>query len=428
MKAGEPPTLDATVVIRDGRIESVVPAGTARIPPGALRVAGKGKWLMPALADSHVHVENDRILRLLADDPGILDGTVEDADIFTPYILSGILQISNLAAMSEAVGQRSNVESGRVLGPHMALAAMIDGEPPLWPSGVTRVAATPADGRQAVRDAKHEGYDQIKTYSMLTLETFTAIVDEARLQQMKVVGHIAESARDQLEDFFLPGFGMVAHAEEFAFASDAMSDEDIERFVALAKRSGTSLTSTLTVDERILEQMRSPDSLLTRPELRLVHPTLLRTWRERNRYIESATAERIAELQRVIEFNQKLVAAFIAAGIAVLPGTDALVSGVVPGESLHDELEALARAGMPNQQILEAATRGAAEWLGVADDRGTLEPGKRADLLLLDADPRQDVANTRRIAALIAGDRYLSRRDLAALEQRLVERYAAMQP
>jgi imidazolonepropionase-like amidohydrolase len=134
------------------------------------------------------------------------------------------------------------------------------------------------------------------------------------------------------------------------------------------------------------------------------------------------------ELQRVVAFNQKLVAAFIAAGIAVLPGTDAPVAGVVPGQSLHDELEALARAGMPNQQILEAATRGAAEWLSVADDRGTLEVGKRADLLLLDADPRQDVANTRQIAALIAGDRFLSRLDMDALETGLVERYAAMQP
>jgi hypothetical protein len=127
---------------------------------------------------------------------------------------------------------------------------------------------------------------------------------------MKVVGHIAQSARGQLDSFFLPGFGMVAHAEEFAFASDDMSDDDIKRFVGLAQRSGASLTSTLTVDERILEQMLSPDTLMTRPELRLVHPMLLRNGREQNRYIESANAERIAELERAIEFNRKLVAAF----------------------------------------------------------------------------------------------------------------------
>lgn len=116
--------------------------------------------------------------------------------------------------------------------------------------------------------------------------------------------------------------------------------------------------------------------------------------------------------------------AFGAAGIPVLAGTDTPVPGMVPGFALHDELEAMARYGLSNRQVLEGATRLPAEWLGVASDRGVVAVGKRADLLLLDADPMADVANTRKIAAVIAGGRFLSRSELDQQMMALDERDA----
>jgi imidazolonepropionase-like amidohydrolase len=416
---------DANVIIRGGRIQSIEPTGGEPPPSDARRVDGRDKWLMPALADCHTHVENDRLLRLLLGDPGLPAGTVDEADILIPYVATGVLQIANLGAMSESVGQRDRVESSRVLGPHIMLAAMIDGEPPLWPPGFTRVAATPENGRQVVRDIKAEGYDQVKTYSNLTLETFTAIVDEARRQGMKVVGHIPRRATGQTESFLQPGFGMVAHAEEYAFQSTDLSDADVDRFVAAAKQSGTWLTSTLTLDERILEQTRNPETLRTRPEVRFVHPAVLQGWYEKNPYVGRNSPERIAFLERLVAFNRKLVKAFAEAGIPVVAGTDSLVPGVVAGFALHDEMEALAEAGMTNEQVLESATRLCMEWIGATADRGTVEVGKRADLLLLDADPRVDVANARAIAAVLAGHRYLSRDELVGMLEDLAARYAS---
>ena len=371
-----------------------------------------------------MHLENDRMGRLHVGDPTLPDGTFDLADALTPYLANGVLQIFNLSSMSETIGQRVEVESGRVLGPHIATAAMIDGSPPMWPLGMTRAAATPEDGRQAVRDAKAEGYEFIKVYSKLTLETFIAIVDEARQQHMRVVGHIPQRGQGITEKFFIPGFDLVAHAEEFAQHTDPPDHAAIPRYVEMARRNGTWLVATLSLDERIVEEIRAPDSLRRRDELRYMHPRAYDMVINGNPYTKDRSGGRIRYVQAVVDFNCPLVKAFAAAGIPVLTGTDAPVPGVAPGFALHDEFEALARCGMSNAQILESTTRRAAEWLGTLPDRGTVEAGKRADLVILDADPLENISNTRRITAVIAGGHYLARADL----DRRLARLAARNP
>ena len=415
------PLADMTVTLRAGRIAAISP-GSARIPSGLRKIDGRGKWLMPGYSDMHMHLENDRMGRLHVGDPTLPDGTFELEDALTPYLANGVLQIFNLSSMSETIGQRVDVESGRVSGPHIATAAMIDGSPPTWPLGMTRAAATPEDGRQAVRDAKAEGYEFIKVYSKLTLETFTAIVEEARLQKMRVVGHIPQRGQGITEKFFIPGFDLVAHAEEFAQHTDPPDLDAIPRYVDMAKRNGTWLVATLSLDERIVEEIRDPDSLKRRHELRHMHPRAYDMVINGNPYLKDRSERRIGYVQKIVDFNCPLVKAFTAAGIPVLTGTDAPVPGVAPGFALHDEFESLSKCGMSNAQILESTTRRAAEWLGTLTDRGTVEVGKRADLVLLDASPLEQIANTRRISAVIAGGHYLPRAELDRRLARLAER------
>lgn len=415
---------DATVIIRDGRIASVGPAGAAQVPARAKRVNARGKWLMPALVDMHVHVGNERMMRMLLGIRDLPPGTIDPADLFIPYVANGVLQVVNMSAQSEAFGPRDAVESGKLLGPHMVLAAMIDGSPPLWPMG--RSAATPSDGRQLVRDVKAEGYDLVKVYGNLDIDTFTAVIDEARKQKMRVLGHLPALGKAPPERVLIPGYDMIAHAEEIAHASPAMSDADIARYVELARRNGTALTATLLLDERILEQTLDPRSLQRLTGYPYVHPVELPLWLDMNMYASRNSPERIERLRRTVDFNRRLVKAFSSAGILILPGTDSSISGVVGGFALHEELEAMVAAGMTNEQVLNAATRQSMEWLGVADDRGTVQPGKRADLLLLDADPLADISNTRKIAAVIAGKRYLPRAELDRMLADLAARYAAM--
>ena len=153
---------DRTVTIENGRITSIEPSNTRKFDNSFKRINGAGKWLMPGLTDGHVHIENDRLLRLYLQQPNLPDGSIQSADIFLPYIANGVLQVVDLSAMSETIEQKAEIETGRTLGPHIALAAMIDGSPSIWPVGMTRVAATPSEGRKAVRDASAEGYEIIK--------------------------------------------------------------------------------------------------------------------------------------------------------------------------------------------------------------------------------------------------------------------------
>jgi imidazolonepropionase-like amidohydrolase len=414
---------DACVLIDEGRILTVGAAPEA-VPRGTRRIDARGKFLMPGFTDMHTHVENDRLLRLWSANQSLPDGTVVLEDVLLPYLAHGVTQIFNLTAMAEAVGQSAAIESGQVLGPHIANAPMIDGSPPLWPPGMTRAAATPADGRQAVRDAAGDGFAFVKAYGMLSLETFTAIVDEARRHRMRVVGHIPQRGKNLTAQFFQPGFDLVAHAEEYAQQTQKPDFDAIPRYVEMAKRNGTWLVATLTLDERIVEQMRDPSTLRTRPEMRYLPPYEYHAVLNANSYMENR-AQRAPLVQAIVDFNQALVRAFVAAGIPVLTGTDAPVPGTVPGFSLHDEFDALTRAGMTNTQVLEATTRRAAQWLGTIGDRGTVAAGKRADLVLLEADPRAQIANTRRIAAVILGGRYLDRAYLDRRMERLAARYRA---
>ena len=353
MTADNVPIADATVTIREGRIVSIE-SGRAAASRGARRIDGRGKFLTPGFTDMHMHLANDRSMRIWTGDKTLPDGSVQLEDLLFPYIANGVTQVFNLTAMSETIGQRVEVASGRVLGPHIATAALIDGSPPMWPLGMSRAAATPEDGRQAVRDASAEGYEFIKVYSKLSLETFAAIVDEARKHHMRVVGHIPQREKNLTERFFVPGFDLVAHAEEFAQQTQPPAADAIPRYVEMAKRNGTWLTATLTLDERIVEEIRNPASLEARPELRYLPPGEYQVVLHDNPYLKDRNEGRIAYVQAVVDFNRELVKAFAAAGVPVLTGTDSPVPGLVPGFSLHDEFQSLAKAGMTNRQVLES--------------------------------------------------------------------------
>lgn len=420
MTAGAGQVCGQTVLVEEGRIARIAPVGAVAVPATATRIEGRGRWLMPGLADMHTHVENDGLFRLILGDPAIPSGAVDAEDIFIPYLANGVLQIANLAATPESIRQRDQLESGQVVGPHMALAAMIDGERPIWPIGMSRSAATPEAGRRAVQAVKAEGYDFIKVYSGLSSSTFDAILDQAARDGLKVLGHIPARSEARPEAYLKPGLSMVVHAEEYAYQVGT-SEEAIPRLVDLARASGVWLAPTLTLNQRILEQAEASGAAASGAETAYLHPLTRRFWTERNTYVGRPGLADM--MRRVTGFNAKLVQAFDAAGIPVVAGTDALVPGVAPGFSLHDELEALQGAGLAPDRVLAGATRLSVEWLGVAADRGTVAVGKRADLILLDADPFLDVRNTRRIAYVIRDGRVFSRAELDAMMAGLAERY-----
>jgi imidazolonepropionase-like amidohydrolase len=403
---GGAPLMDATVVIANGRIVAL----QGPIPDGALRIDGSGKWMIPGLTDMHVHIPSDGFMGPKKHPTQGPDLHLNVQDLMTPYLANGVTQVFHLDATAGSIAQRNLIERGDVLGPHMALAALIDGG-----EGQGRRVNSPAEGRQCVRDAQAEGYEFIKVYSELDTATYRAILEEAAQRRMKTVGHIPDAFQKDLAAAFQPNFGMVAHAEEFSKHSADFTEADALRFAQLARQSGTWVTPTLTTIRWIASEIRSLDELRALPSLKYMHPLIQQKWLKANHYNRDFTPEDADHFDRMVLFQARLVKAFQEAGVPIVAGTDAGTSGVVPGFSLHDELELLVAAGLTPREALAAATRLPAVWLGVDQERGTIEVGKAADLVLLDADPLADIANTRRIHGVMLNGRWLDRATLDAM-------------
>lgn len=389
---------NATVVIKDKKILSI----NKPIPGNAKLIDGKNKWLIPGLIDMHVHNVADVNFGSSYTTKGA-SFFINTQDFMLLYVANGVTTTLELSGRAEHFGQRNEIVKGEVIGPRIALALLING----GDAGI--VANTPSDGRQTVRIAKAEGYDFIKVYSKLNIETYKAIIDEANKQGMKVVGHIPNAFKGRTEEAFVPGFDMVAHAEEFSKQADDFSDEQAKRFAQLAKRNGTSLSPTLITIVRIAEQIRSLDSVRNLPGLKYVHPLIQSKWLTANNYSNDASPERITYFEKLIDFHIRLVKAFKEAGVPVVAGTDAGTSGVIWGFSLHDEIELLVSAGLTPQEALVSATRLPATWLGIEDKVGTVEAGKYADLVLLDANPLDNISNTRKIAGVFVNGQWVSK-------------------
>jgi hypothetical protein len=406
---------NATVVIKGNQILGI----NQPAPAKAKIIDGKGRWLIPGLIDMHVHNLADANFGPSYPTKGsALFASTQDLMLL--YIANGVTTVLELSGRVEHFGQRNEIIKGKAIGPRIAIALLIDGGDA---QGI--IANTPSDGRQTVRIAKAEGFDVIKVYSRLNIETYKAILDEAGKQGMKVVGHIPNAFKGRIEDAFVPHFDMVAHAEEFSKQADEFSDREAGRFARLAKANGTWLSPTLITMVRIAEQARSLDSIRDLPSLKYVHPLIQSKWLTANKYNDDSSFQRVAYFERLIAFHVQLVKAFKEAGVPMVAGTDAGTSGVVWGFSLHDELELLVRAGLTTEEALVAATRSPAIWLGIEDKIGTVETGKYADLVLLEANPLDDIRNTRKISGVFVNGRWIGKRQIDALLGELAKRNSA---
>lgn len=399
MTSGNDIINNATVVIRDNKITSI----NGPAPDSAQVIDGRGKWLIPGLIDMHVH-------NLASTGFGTNYPTkaanffIDTQDFMILYVANGVTTAFELSGRAEHFGQRNEIAQGKVIGPRIALAALIDGG-----HATGMIANTPSDGRQIVRVAKGMGFEFIKVYSSLDAETFKAIVDEAAKGEMKVVGHLPNAFQGKLQEAFVPNFDLVAHAEEFAKQTKDYSDRDAAHFAQLAKTNGTWLSPTLITMVRIAQQARTLDSIRNLPYLPYVHPLMQSKWLTSNQYNRGTSSKRIDYFDQLVEFHNKLVKAFKDAGVPMLAGTDAGTSGVVWGYALHDELELLVKAGLTPQEALASATRLPAAWLQISDKVGTIEVGKFADLVLLDANPLVSIGNTRKIAGVFFNGKWVSK-------------------
>jgi len=416
------------VIVRGDRIVAVGPASSTAIPPGARRIDGRGKWLMPGLIDMHVHLN----------DPG--DGAL--------YVANGVTTIRNMWGFPETLEWRKQYESGQLLGPTVyTTGSILDGNPPIWPGST--VIETDAAAESEIVAEKAAGYDFIKVYSRLSPGGYQAILQAAKRHGMRVVGHVPDAvgvlgvldAGGQESIEHLTGYLTAAQAEGSHTSDIAdwnqkrramIAHLDESRIPMLARRTrdaGVWNCVTLIVGQRF-GALEHRDSLLRLPEVRYTTPEMLEMWDTSKDFrFHNTTTEDYAAMRAVTAFQMRMTRALRDSGARILLGTDTSNPFVVAGFSAHQELALLVEAGLTPYQALRAGTADAAEFLHASDQIGQVRPGLRANLVLVDGNPLEDVrAATRRSGVMLRG-RWMPAVELdAELERVAKERKAPATP
>jgi imidazolonepropionase-like amidohydrolase len=337
---------------------------------------------------------------------------------------------------------RERIERGELLGPRQIIAsAVFDGPQPVWPGSVAIKDA--AGARPAVAAAKAAGFDFIKIYSLLPRDAFFAVAEEAGKEHLHFAGHVPFSVR--ASEAAAAGMQCIEHLTGVVL--ECSSHEDAIRKAHLAAKTVPEVIQVLretakeqldTYDEHKaaalfarLAQNRTwqcptltvarGSAFLTDPEfikddrLRYIPEEMRRSWAPRNDFRHrEMTPEDIATRKRGYAKQLQIVGAMNRAGLRFVAGTDVGNPYCFPGFSLHDELGLLVEAGLSPLQALQAATSNAAELAG-SSELGAVAAGKLADLVVLDANPLEDIHNTKKIAAVVFNGQYYPREALARM-------------
>lgn len=396
-----------TVLVRDGRIAQVGPAASVTVPANALRVDAQGKYLIPGLAEMHGH---------LPAQPGFN----AEATLFL-YLSNGITFVRGMQGNPNQLEMRRAIQRGELLGPTLWLAG-----PQLSGNSVP----TPADGARVVAQQKQAGFDLLKIQEGLSSEAYEAVVAAARQHDLTFGGHVPNDVG--VRRAMAAGQSTVDHLDNFVEdlvlepGGAIPAGQELERRIAAAageaKRAGVAVVPTMPLWEILLTGGDSA-RLAQRPELRYMPRQTLGNWFN---FARNASQNPAAATNRqIIGIRNRLLKAFSDSGVPILLGTDAPQIFSVPGFSIQREMQTMAAAGLTPYQILESGTRAIAEHLGTPDEFGTIQQGRRADLVLLDANPLADIGNVARRSGVMVRGLWLPEREIQARLARLAAERAS---
>jgi imidazolonepropionase-like amidohydrolase len=437
------PRPDMTVMIVGDRIAAVSPSKNTKIPTNARVVDGSGKFLIPGLWDMHAHGASD----------------VRAPWSHLLFLANGVVGVRDMAGPPDAHAWRLGHTSSDNRSVSVYLGSpIVDGPSPVWADSI--IAANEAQGREVVDQQQQRGADFIKIYDRLPRDVYFAIADEAHKRGIPFEGHVPESVT--VAEASNAGQKSIEH---LTFVAEACSREEapilaeqrsvnevfrspsatMEEKVAAGKRwirmearkhetydeaaaqslfarfvrNGTWLCPTLTL---IRGQMDEPLPL-DDPRLNYLSKAVRAFWDAGyHKHLPAAARDPLIASAKVdFEDSLKIVGRMHRAGVNILAGTDTMNPQCFPGFGLHDELALLVDAGLSPLAALQSATRNAARFMGTLEVLGTIETGKKADLVLLNKDPLADIHNTRSIEAVVVNGQLMPR---ATLEEMLAEAQA----
>jgi len=417
---------DYTLVVRDGKIVTLGPASTIKYSGNAKVVDASGKFLIPALSDMHIHLEGDAWNIMYPPGEGYSSEELNYEDILFPYIANGITTVQVMSAFPEHIALRELIRNHEILGPRLVLSRMIDGAGKAWPPPISTWVNGPDEAGKAVREAHELGYDRIKVYSFLDLPSYDTLMLTAASLNMPVDGHIPLSA--SLDHVISSGQKMIAHSEELPRFADDYSTEAIQDLSSQAADGNIWINATLITSHNLIRLFEEPQQQLSKPGTGYLHPmgADIEAYIYKNLYKPIPESHRAHIKEAYESFQLPFVKAFHASGGKLLSGSDVLIPANLPGFTLHEELEELVNAGLSPYQALRVSTTNAHEYLGELENSGTIETGKKASLVLLNANPLDDISNTRTIEGVIFKGRWISKQEIDSRLEQIAESYSEL--
>ncbi|MEQ8689643.1 MAG: amidohydrolase family protein [Pseudomonadales bacterium] len=413
-----------TVVIAEGRIVAMGEAGSVTLPPGADRIDGTGRYLMPGLSDMHAHIYG-------------FNNEEEEAQ-YTPvaeaqllnYAATGVTLLRDAAGSHGHFSYRSRVAAGDWTGPDLFVASPIfEGERNVW--DFTVKVTEPAAVEPLVAGYAETGFWGLKIYHTVSPDVFDAIMASARAHELPVMGHVPfdvgidatlESGITSIEHLRGYDFDGVPVASLWSdggrsrerFSSwNRMTPERRDELVSKTVAAGVWNVPTLAVN-RMLFDPKTRAAVIAHPRFARLLPAMQQGMQDMAGLDAIFSADSREALREAYPVMLEFIKALSDAGAGLMTGTDSAVPGYVPGFTVIDEIQSFGEAGLTPFQALQASTIAPARYLGVADDRGTVAVGKRADLVLLDSNPLEDLSALWDLSGVFMNGRWHSLADLEA--------------
>ena len=394
-----------TVIVREGRIWQMGPSASTPVPAGAMRVEGAGRFLMPGLAEMHGHTAG----------PNATEEFKEQ--VMFLYAANGVTTVRGMLGIPGDLELKALTNSGRIWGPTLYLAG---------PSFNGRTVTSPEQAVRRVWQQKAEGWDHLKVHPGLTVEEYDAMALAAQQAGLRFGGHVPEEvgflhALQMGQETFDHLDGMIAWLDGFDRAIDPTR---LDAMVQLVKASRSWVVPTMVLWELGVIGLGDTDELAARPEMKYWPKTGVQRWVARHRSVRQRPGFN-PELAAVHARNRvALLRALNEGGAGILMGTDSPQMFSVPGFSLHREMAAMANAGMSPYEILVTGTRNVGEYFQRYDSFGTVAVGRRADLVLTNANPLDDVANVADRAGVMVRGRWMSEHEIQRRLERIAEAFA----
>ncbi|WP_215399230.1 amidohydrolase family protein [Rheinheimera oceanensis] len=393
------------VLVQGDRIVAVGPAAELALPQDATVIDGAGRYLLPGLAEMHGHV------------PPMVDFSGMPAryldDVLMLYLAGGVTTVRGMLGHDQQLRLKDDIASGKRLGPTLYLAG---------PSFNQNTVTSTEQARERVRQHKQQGWDLLKIHPGLSLEHYQAIADEAKQQGIDFAGHVPDAVG--IEQAILLGSRTIDHLDGYMAALGGFDKEltaaDMAPLVALSKKHNVAVVPTQALWQTIIgasdaAQLQSYD------ELKYMPARVIAGWQ---RYVQQPGGAYYSGDTAALhaQNRQRLLRALYEADVTILMGTDAPQLYSVPGLSLRRELPLMAAAGISNYDILRSGTVLVGGYFADKDQFGQVAAGQRADLLLVDGNPLEDLSVLYQPAGVMVRGQWLSR---ATLDSKLAEIAAA---